>query len=112
MLNPNIDAILIDYTARPFHQHKFQTDFYAFRPTKVNRQALFAQFPKQNTAEKHLGAAFEHIRASGRWAAIPGTKINGIAARVLGRTSPVVHAHGAVAHCPNYFNATDGEWYR
>jgi hypothetical protein len=112
MLNPDVDAILIDYSFSPRHQHKFQTDFYAFRPAKVNRHALFAHFSKQATAEEHLGAAFENIRASGRWAAVPGTTRNGLAARVLGRASPVIHDHGIIAQCPKYFNATDGEWYR
>jgi hypothetical protein len=109
MLNPDIDGIFINFHYRS--KDIFQTDFFAFRPAAVDRQALFDEGKKQSTAELHLGAAFKSFRSSGRWAAVPGTARNGLAARVLGRTSPVIHDHMVARKCPNYFDATDGEWY-
>jgi hypothetical protein len=109
MLNKDIDGIFINYHTG--NRDLFQTDFFAFRPAAMDRQALFDEVTKQRSAEMHLGAALQSFRTSGRWAAVPGTTRIELRARVLGRTSPVIHDHLVVRKCPNYFDATDGEWY-
>jgi hypothetical protein len=111
MLMPDIDAILIDYSTPENPLRRLNTDFYAFRPAAVDRAALVFEFDRQATAEKHLGAALQPILQSNRFRWVPDTTRIKADARVLGRQSPVIHAHAALNSCPDYWNATDGVWW-
>jgi hypothetical protein len=111
MLMPDVDAILIDYSTPENPLRRLNTDFYAFRPAAVDPAALMLEFDRQATAEKHLGAALQPILQSNRFRWVPDTTRIKAAARVLGRQSPVIHAHAALNSCPDYWNATDGEWW-
>jgi hypothetical protein len=111
MLMPDVDAILIDYSTPEQPLRRLNTDFYAFRPAAVDRAALMLEFDRQPTAEKHFGAALQSILQSNRFRWVPGTTRIKADARVLGRQSPVIHAHAALHSCPDYWNATDGVWW-
>jgi hypothetical protein len=111
MLMPDVDAILIDYSTPQQPLRRLNTDFYAFRPAAMDRAALIREFDRQSTAEMHLGAALQSILQSHRFRWVPDTTRYKAAARVLGRQSPVIHAHAVVNSCPDYWNATDGVWW-
>jgi len=108
MLNESVDLIAVDFT-HPVHEWAaLHTDFYAFRPEKIDKRALRAELHRQPTAERHLGTALLPLRAANRTAWIPGAKRAGRQARVLGTHSPVIHWHKLIGNCPNYHNATTG----
>jgi hypothetical protein len=44
-------------------------------------------------------------------AIIPHVQLDGSFARMLGTKSPILHVHGILQLCPNYFNVTDGVFY-
>ena len=94
------------------------TDFFAFRPKEANTTALFKKFSQQISkgaefvhAETHLYAGFQETVKQGRVAWLPNAKRRKWAARVEGIGCDVFHTHEIVDACPNYFNATDGEFY-
>ena len=109
MLNPNIDLIVMDCWAHGSPVH-FQTDFFAFRPSAVDRELLLQT--DRGHAETHFTAAFRHMYDAGRSTFIPGAK-NEIEAhcRIAGVHSPVLHVHELANYCPYYYNVTKEGFY-
>lgn len=109
MLNQTIDCIAVDFSHPVKNFSALHSDFYAFRPAAIDRNAVFTELDRHPTAERHLGAALLAIRNRTAW--IPNVKRKRRNARILGPGSPVIHWHGIVDFCPEYFNATNGKWW-
>jgi len=105
MLTETVDLIAINYRHPRETWVALHTDFYAFRPEKMDILALRNGLRLQPTAEQHMGAASLPLRAANRIAWIPGAE-HGQDARVIGQNSPVIHEHTYIKKCPNYYNAT------
>ena len=106
MLNTTLDALLVRKGRNLYH-----SDFYAFRPKAVDPMVIYQSFDTADTAEAHLYASLKHVEDSGRAAWIPGSHPRGKLARTVGLSSPVVHEHAMLRHCPNYWDASDGRHY-
>lgn len=106
MLNTSVDALFYRCVG-PFRVH---SDFTAFRPQAANVAALKKNLKTSFNAESQMGIGFSHVIQAGRVTWIPHGKRIGLAARVVGKTSYVIHEHSLVEHCPNYFNAS-GQYY-
>jgi hypothetical protein len=109
MMNPSFDAIFHDcYNSKDYSNPTplLQSDFYAFRPSAVNRD-MFLNALDKSSAERHLTAAFRSIYDSRRFAFVEGA-INSVPSecRIEGVDSPVVHIHELSMSCPYYYNAT------
>ena len=113
MLNTSVDMIVHEcssvnrYTVNT-HLH---TDFFAFRPSAVDRDLLLQA--DRNHAETHFTAAFRHLYDAGRFIYVEGARnpMEGIC-RIEGNHSPIVHNHEMAAFCPYYYNATKEGFFR
>lgn len=107
MLNKTVDAIVIEKWPKLVH-----TDFVAFRPHAVNKTELLNRRATSGTAEMHMYRGVEHLIQQGRVARLPhAQRIPETDARVVGKQSPVIHHHDLYKYCPNYFNATHGDFF-
>jgi hypothetical protein len=104
MMNTSVDGIFVDYSTKS--AKGVHSDFYAFRPSAANDEALIDNFHKRPTAETHLYSGFSDSILRKRVAWLPGARIHKEWARVIGKKSPVIHYHGYFKACPHYFNAT------
>jgi hypothetical protein len=104
MMNTSVDGIFVNYTKKSVNG--IHSDFYAFRPSAANDEALIDNFHKRPTGETHLYSGFSNSILRKRVAWLPGVRIHHEWARVLGKKSPVIHYHGYYKACPHYFNAT------
>jgi hypothetical protein len=104
MMNTSVDGIFVDFSSK--RKGRFHSDFYAFRPSAANDEALIDNFYKMPTAELHLYSGFSDSVRRKRVAWLPGAKIRRESARVMGKESPVIHFHAYHKACPHYFNAT------
>jgi hypothetical protein len=106
MMDTSYDAIFHECCGPQNYSNpnpKLHTDFYAFRPNVVNRD-LVLKAPREN-AEYHMTSALRNIYDSGRFEFVKGAA-NGrrCLCRIIGVSSPVVHAHDLWRSCPNYYD--------
>jgi hypothetical protein len=131
MMNPSIQAIVYGYPFLNGTLAGLHSDFYAFRPSIYHQSHITPARlqhhldDEQFTAEQQLMDLIEPIYRSSTshhhdeslrgitpsvaW--IPGVKILGTSARMMGPQSPVIHIHNFTKYCPNYFHVTDGVWF-
>jgi hypothetical protein len=106
----------------------FHSDFYAFRPSVYSSQLHLTPERLRSrlddsvfTAELQIMDIFgpllnsqkdNETDAKNPIAWLPGVNRYRGRGRMIGPTSPVLHVHELVKHCPDYFSAHDGVWYR
>jgi hypothetical protein len=96
---------------------KVHSDFYAFRPQAAQGERFLQRYEamkewKTLNAEKHLSIGFQGLIQSERVRFLPNVELrNKFLFRVEGKDSDVLHTHELVDSCPNYFEATDGQFY-
>jgi hypothetical protein len=113
MLNTSVDIIVHEcvstnkYTTQPF----LHTDFFAFRPKAIDRDILLQA--DRSHAETHFTDVVRHLYNAGRYAYVEGGKneLEGHC-RIAGVNSPVLHVHELSQFCPDYYNVTNGVFYR
>jgi hypothetical protein len=113
MMNTSIDGIFHDCLNRKTYTcctTDFHTDFYAFRPSAVNRSLIWTA--TRRAAEPHMSESFRNIFDSGRFSFVEGG-LNAQAGlcRIEGPESPVIHSHDLWTACPYYYNATKEGYY-
>jgi hypothetical protein len=113
MLNSSINGIFHDCLNPPSYvlNPALHTDFYAFRPSAVDREMLLRS--NDIIAEDHLAASFRNIYDSKQFAYIPGAANTMYGhCRFVGVNSPVIHDHEVAASCPHYYDVVvDGLHY-
>jgi hypothetical protein len=105
--NPDIDGIFV-WCSPPPEDVKIHTDFMAFRPRAVvhDPEKSPRQYAREiERTEPHAETIMSSIIKSGRHARLPGGECYRRLRRVVGKESPVVHAHNLVKFCPDYFDA-------
>jgi hypothetical protein len=111
MLNTSAQAIVVSSDG------VMHSDFVAFRPSlyqlpHITEQQLQDQLhDKSRTAEQLVSFLLMPLKCNNTISFVPDVIIKDGGARVLGRNSPVIHSHSLLKFCPDYFDATDGEWY-
>jgi hypothetical protein len=84
------------------------TDFMAFRPRAVtldSRDSARQYARSIRNTELHATKVMSSIISSGRHVRLVNAKCHRTVMRVVGRESPVVHDHGLLDSCPDYFDA-------
>jgi hypothetical protein len=108
MLNTSIDGIFHDcFNSKNYSKPnpKLHTDFYAFRPSAVDRDMVLKS--KSKNAEFHITGVFRNIYNAGRFAFVEGASNSRPGrCRIEGEKSPVVHSHDLWKACPYYYNST------
>jgi hypothetical protein len=110
MLDRNFDAIFHDCINTGTANVKLHTDFYAFRPTAIDRELVLRS--NNTNAEYHMTAALWNIYESSRFAYLEGATLpkQGVC-RIVGVNSSVVHAHDTWKACPYYYNiSSEGQY--
>jgi hypothetical protein len=110
-----------------FRQAGFHSDFYGFRPSvytaqphitpkrllsHLNDSSLTAEHQMMDIFGPLLKLQHDNKDAKNPIAWLPGARIEPRQARLGGTESHVLHLHSLVRHCPNYFDAHDGELFR
>ena len=113
MLNTTVDMIVHECVSTNKYKTNalIHTDFFAFRPSAVDRERLLNA--NRDHAETHFTTSFRHLYDSGRFAYVEGGK-NAIEGhcRIEGVGSPVLHVHELSNYCPYYYNITKEGFYR
>jgi hypothetical protein len=108
MMNTSFDGIFHDCYNQNYYSNpkpKLHSDFYAFRPSAVDREMVLKS--ERKNAEFHLTAAFRNIYDSGRFAFVEGARNSRRGnCRIEGTNSPVIHDHDLWTACPYYYNST------
>jgi hypothetical protein len=106
MLDPTMNGIFHNCVNRN-NTIKLHTDFYAFRPSAIDRQLVLRSLNTEN-AEYHMTAALRNIYDSQQFAYIEGAENPKMGiCRMVGVNSPVIHSHETWKECPNYYNFTE-----
>jgi hypothetical protein len=114
MMNTSYDGIFHECSNSKDYSNPnplLQSDFYAFRPSALDRDVVLQSMNNGN-AEVQISGIFRNIYNSGRFAFVEGASnpLPGIC-RIEGVNSPVVHVHLLHTSCPYYYNDTRGNAY-
>jgi hypothetical protein len=107
MLDPTINAIFLDcVNSKTYNPNaKLHTDFYAFRPTAIDRELILRS--NNTNAEYHMTAALGNIYKSNQFVYLEGgTQPRLGICKTVGVNSSVVHTHDTWKRCPYYYNMT------
>jgi hypothetical protein len=112
MLDPTMNGIFRDCINPPNFglEAYFHTDFYAFRPSAVDRELLL-RVPRDN-AEGHLSLGLRNIFDSKQFAYITdaANSKRGFC-RIVGVNATAIHSHNMWQVCPYYYNYTEDGVY-